>query len=198
MKTSESIIKFAEAFLNAQKAITFAAKDAENKHLKSRYADLEAVIDAIKPSLNDNGISFLQAFAPSADGKLTLKTRLIHVSGEWIEDELTMPLQQSTPQGYGSAATYSRRYALAAITGLYQADDDGETAQPSQKLDMRSDPNRPPQRKMTINAQRFSAGCDKIRIGEFTIEKMRRVYELTSQQEDALTVLAEELASQGK
>ena len=33
------------------------------------------------------------------------------------------------PQEQGSAITYGRRYALAAITGLYQTDDDGEAAQ---------------------------------------------------------------------
>lgn len=195
MKTSETITKFAEAFLKAQKAITFAAKDAENKHLKNRYADLEAVIEAIKPALNDNEIAFMQAFAPSADGRLTLKTRLIHVSGEWIEDELTMPLQQSTPQGYGSAATYSRRYALAAITGLYQADDDGQSLQPTQRLDTWSPK---PAQKMTINQQRFAAGYEKIRSGEFTIEKMRRIYDLTQEQNAALDLLAEELSSKGK
>lgn len=128
MKTSESLVKFAPAFLNAQTAITFAAKDATNPHFKSKYADLESVIDAIKKSLNDNGIMFIQSFSPSDGNRLSLTTRLMHESGEWIEDTLNMPLQKNDAQGYGSAATYSRRYALAAITGLYQADDDGTEA----------------------------------------------------------------------
>ena len=128
MKTSAEISKLAPALLKAQMAITFASKDAKNPHFKSTYADLESVIDAIKPALNQNGIMFIQSFSPSETGKLNLTTRLIHESGEWIEDELTMPLQKNDAQGYGSAATYSRRYALAAITGLYQADDDGTEA----------------------------------------------------------------------
>lgn len=137
MKTSAEISKLAPALLKAQMAITFASKDAKNPHFKSTYADLESVIDAIKPALNQNGIMFIQTFSPSETGKLNLTTRLIHESGEWIEDELTMPLQKNDAQGYGSAATYSRRYALAAITGLYQADDDGTEAvkpQPVAKL----------------------------------------------------------------
>ena len=137
MKTSAEISKLAPALLKAQMAITFASKDAKNPHFKSTYADLESVIDAIKPALNQNGIMFIQSFSPSETGKLNLTTRLIHESGEWIEDELTMPLQKNDAQGYGSAATYSRRYALAAITGLYQADDDGTEAvkpQPAAKL----------------------------------------------------------------
>lgn len=132
MKTSESISKIAPALLEAQKSITFASKDATNPHFKSKYADLETVVDAIKAPLNTNGIMFIQTFSPSPAGFLCLTTRLMHISGEWLEDTLTMPLQKNDAQGYGSAATYSRRYALAAITGLYQADDDGtEAAKPA-------------------------------------------------------------------
>jgi hypothetical protein len=125
MKTSESIAKIAVALLEAQKGITFAAKDATNPHFKNRYADLPAVVDAVKPALNEAGIVFLQSAGPSDDSKLHLTTRLVHTSGEWIEDTLVMPLTKQDPQGYGSAMTYARRYALAAITGLYQDDDDG-------------------------------------------------------------------------
>jgi hypothetical protein len=35
-------------------------------------------------------------------------------------------LPKQDPQGYGSCLTYLRRYSLAAICGLYQADDDAE------------------------------------------------------------------------
>lgn len=128
MKTSESIIKIAPALLRAQKGISFASKDATNPHFKSRYADLPAVIDAVKSALNDNGIVFLQSATDSEAGILRMTTRLIHESGEWIEDTATMPISKLDPQGFGSAMTYARRYCLAAITGLYQDDDDGNAA----------------------------------------------------------------------
>lgn len=125
MKTSETITKIAEALLTAQKAISFAAKDAKNPHFKNTYADLPAVVNAVKPALNDAGIVFIQSGSPSDDGRLHLTTRLLHSSGEFLEDTLVMPLPKQDPQGYGSAMTYARRYALAAIAGLYQDDDDG-------------------------------------------------------------------------
>lgn len=128
MKTSESIKQLSAALLKAQRSIKFAAKDAKNPHFKSTYADLPAVIDAIKPALNDAGIVFLQTFSPSETGFIAVTTRLMHETGEWIEDTATVPLPKSDPQGYGSAATYARRYSLAAITGLYQDDDDGNAA----------------------------------------------------------------------
>lgn len=128
MQTSDSIINLSKALLAAQKAITFAAKDATNPHFKSKYADLPTVIDAIKPALNAAGIVFMQMPAPSESGCIALTTRLMHESGEWIESTATCPLQKQDPQGYGSANTYLRRYALAAAVGLYQDDDDGNAA----------------------------------------------------------------------
>ena len=129
MKTSESLSKISAALLEAQRAITFASKDASNPAFKnSKYADLPSVIDAIKPALNESGIAFLQTFSPSDAGFIAVTTRLMHESGEWIEDTATIPLPKCDPQGYGSAATYGRRYSLAAITGLYQDDDDGNAA----------------------------------------------------------------------
>jgi hypothetical protein len=125
MKTSENIEKLAEALLRAQQEIRFAAKDSKNPHFKNNYADLESVIDAVKGPLNDNGIVFLQSPSPSDDGKLHLTTRLMHRSGQWMEDTAVAPLPKQDPQGFGSALTYLRRYSLSAVTGLYQSDDDG-------------------------------------------------------------------------
>lgn len=130
MKTSDSIKAIAPALVKAQAAITFAGKNAKNPHFKNNYADLTAVIDAVKPALNAEGIVFLQTASPSDDGRLHLTTRLMHSSGEWIEDTAVCPLPKQDPQGFGSAMTYLRRYSLASITGLYQDDDDGEAARP--------------------------------------------------------------------
>ena len=128
MKTSESIKHICVALLAAQRKISFAAKDSTNPHFKSKYADLPTVIDAIKPALNEAGIVFMQSASPCPTGTLALTTRLIHESGEWIEDTATLPLQKNDPQGYGSAMSYARRYSLASIIGLYQDDDDGHAA----------------------------------------------------------------------
>lgn len=126
MKTSTEITNIAKSLLEAQKKITFAAKDSTNPHYKSKYANLEGVIEAVKGPLNDNGIVFIQTFSDAAPGYIAITTRLLHVSGEWVEDTTSIPLQKNDAQGYGSSATYGRRYFLSAITGLFQADDDGE------------------------------------------------------------------------
>jgi hypothetical protein len=125
MKTSDSITKIAPALLKAQKAITFAKKDATNPHFKSKYADLSGVIEAVKGPLNEQDMFFSQMASPSEDGRLHLTTRLLHSSGEWVEDTAVCPLPKADPQGFGSALTYLKRYSLAACVGLPTEDDDG-------------------------------------------------------------------------
>ena len=128
MKTSESIKQIAEALVSAQKEIRFAVKDSTNPHYKSKYANINSVIDAVKAPLNNNNIAILQSLSPSDDNKLHLTTRLIHSSGEWIEDTAVCPIQKQDPQGLGSAISYIRRYSLSAMCAVYADDDDGQSA----------------------------------------------------------------------
>jgi hypothetical protein len=129
MKTSEHIDKIAPALLNAQKAIANAKKGSINPHFKNRYADLGSVIEAVKEHLNENSIVFIQSLTVAdTAAELALVTRLLHASGQWIEDTACTPLSKNDPQGVGSATTYLRRYSLAAICGITQEDDDGESA----------------------------------------------------------------------
>jgi len=125
---SESIQAISKALLQAQIEVDRVVKNAKNPHFKSTYADITAVIDAVKPALNNNGITFLQLPCPSENDEIRITTRLLHESGEWIDSTITIPLSKKDAQGYGSGITYARRYSLAAIMGLPQEDDDGNNA----------------------------------------------------------------------
>lgn len=130
MKQSVNIANFSKSFVAAQKLIhSGVLKNSQNETFSSSYADLGAVIDACKPSLLDFGIVVIQS--PTTTDKpneAALTTRLIHESGEWLEDTVTCQMQFLDPMGHGSAITLLRRYALAAMVGLYQKDDDGQSA----------------------------------------------------------------------
>ncbi len=125
MKTSESTKLIAAALVAAQEKIKHASKDSNNPHFKNDYASLESVIDATKVALVSNSVVVLQGM--STDGT-SLTTRLQHTSGEFIETEVKLVLSKNDMQGLGSAITYARRYALAAIMNISQADDDGNDA----------------------------------------------------------------------
>jgi ERF superfamily len=124
---SESIAKLAEALSKAQAAMDTAKKDSTNPHFKSKYADLASVWDACRKPMTDAGLSVTQVL--KGDGAdLILSTLLMHASGEWIESLIPVRPVQNTPQGMGSALTYARRYALAAILGVVADEDDDGNA----------------------------------------------------------------------
>ena len=89
-----------------------------------KYADLAAVMDVIREPLAKNGLAFTQFPITDANG-VTVLTRLMHESGEYLEASLWLPVPLKTPQGYGSSITYARRYGLSAMLGVASEDDDG-------------------------------------------------------------------------
>ena len=127
MKSSDAINELASALCNAQGQMGGAVKDSANPFFKSSYADLTSVIKAIKQPFADNGLSYTQ-FPVSNENGVGVSTRLMHVSGQWLEMEYTLPTVKKDPQASGSAITYARRYALQSIAGIPTADDDAESA----------------------------------------------------------------------
>ena len=125
---SENIAELAAALSKAQANITGALKDSANPFFKSKYADLASCWDACRKQLTDNGLSVIQTTDIVSD-TVVVRTTLAHSSGQWISGVLPVKAKDDGPQAQGSGITYARRYALAAIVGLAQIDDDAEAAQ---------------------------------------------------------------------
>ena len=128
MNQSDSITNLAIALSIVQGKLTHAIKDSNNPFFKSKYADLESVWDACRSLLSENGLAVMQFPGEYYDGTMHLTTILTHKSGEWIGQDMSVPVTKPDAQGAGSALTYMRRYALAAVVGVVQADDDGNAA----------------------------------------------------------------------
>ena len=133
MNSSPSIATLAAALVDAQKEFSPAVKAKANPAFKgSLYVDLASAIDAAQPALLKHGIAVLQgASGDVAQQSVTITTRILHSSGEWIEDALTLPAVNHTgftAQSAGSAITYARRYSYMAILGFAPEDDDGNAA----------------------------------------------------------------------
>jgi len=125
---SESITNLAKALSIVQGKLTYAKKDSANPFFKSKYADLESVWDACRDLLSANGLAVVQLPGEYFEGTMALTTIITHSSGEWISQQMSLPVTKPDAQGAGSALTYMRRYALAAVVGVVQADDDGNAA----------------------------------------------------------------------
>ena len=127
MNTSEQINDIATALSKAQSQMSGAKKDSSNPFFKSNYADLSAVMEAISKPFADNGLSFVQS--PGYDEQMiSVTTRIMHISGQWIEGVTILPPTKNDAQGYGSAITYAKRYGLQAMAGVPSVDDDGNAA----------------------------------------------------------------------
>ena len=131
MNKSDSIQHLAAALASAQAEIRGALKDSKNPHFKNDYASLESVIDAVRGPFAGRDLAYTQLLSDGGQDVL-IETVLMHKSGEWLSSAFRIPATKRDPQGYGSAVTYGRRYALAALAGLTQVDDDGEAARVEQ------------------------------------------------------------------
>ena len=128
MNKSESIKELASALSKAQGEFAGAVKDTNNPFFKSKYADLDSCVSAIKAPLSNNGLSFIQ-ISHDSQNSASIETIILHSSGEWISAGITScPVSKADAQGFGSAMTYARRYSLSSAFGIAPADDDGNAA----------------------------------------------------------------------
>lgn len=127
MERSESIKHLAAALNKAQAEMSGAKKGATNPFFKSKYADLNSVVDAVRIPFSENGLSYSQ-FPIMDENRVGVETILMHESGEFIASTLMLPTGKLDAQAAGSAITYARRYSLQAVAGIPAEDDDGNGA----------------------------------------------------------------------
>lgn len=131
MKTSETTKELFKSLLEAKKSFQAIIKDASNPFHKSKYETINAVLEAIEPSLLERGLVISQGQEIEAleYNRMVIVTRLTHAeSGEWLETKASCALSKNDAQGVGSAQTYMRRYALKSLFCLASEDDDGNEA----------------------------------------------------------------------
>lgn len=130
---SESLCNLAAAMSKFQGKLRGAKKESVNPGFGSKYSDLESVWEAIRGPLAEHGLSIIQ-LPGGGRGFMGLFTYLMHESGEYIGAEMRIASagdenkRINVAQAMGSLVSYMRRYALAAVTGLYQTDDDGNAS----------------------------------------------------------------------
>tara|TARA_R110000822_G_scaffold26529_8_gene79826 strand:- start:1440 stop:1985 length:546 start_codon:yes stop_codon:yes gene_type:complete len=181
MKTKET---FDEVLENRNKSIYYklhkakqdigaVVKGSNNPFFKSKYADLNSLIDAVEPILLKYDLVLLQ---PILDGCVC--TQVIDIeNGQRIESRLELP-NIVDPQKKLSTITYYRRGTLQSLLCLQAVDDDGNhAAQPE------------PKPKNALNDKDFDTCIKLIEEGKATKEKVSSQYELTDVQINTLNEL---------
>ena len=114
--------------LEFQMKVSSISKDSENPFFKSKYFDINKLLEIIKPVLNEMEVVILQPL-DNINGRPALTTVLYDTkeSKQLYNSTITLP-DLTDPQKMGSAITYYRRYSLQSLLGLEAEDDDGNLA----------------------------------------------------------------------
>ncbi len=133
MNTENFTAELFSALAEAQAELENATKNSANPHFKSKYADLAEVLNTVRPVLAKHKIAVFQS--TGFDGSMvSVETVLAHgPSGGFVSSCASCVPAKTDAQGVGAATTYLRRYALAAMCGVAQEDDDGNAASHGQK-----------------------------------------------------------------
>ena len=176
---------------NAKQAFTadLAAMQAElplvgksgEGHNKAKYARLEDINEAIRPTLQKYG--FAVTFrTKQADKTLTVTAILSHRMGHSEETDLILPLDTSgsknAVQAVGSTISYGKRYALCLLLNISTGDDtDGNLPPPPPPL---------PAEKPFITNDGLNKSMAKIKTGELTIQRLKDNRQFTPDQQAAI------------
>jgi hypothetical protein len=173
MSTSTIINEIGAALVKAQGLIENPTKSVKNDFFKSKYADLAGVIDVVRPAFTEAGIAIVQSPFTREDGKIGVCTTIVHTSGQWMSNEVSMavdPNAKNPAQAAGSLITYLRRYSLSAFANVAQEDDDGNSLKVSDK----------PVRKSLVQEKEVSIVVDLLQKTKTDIGKVLLHFKINS------------------
>lgn len=129
-----------DKLLQFQQEVGIVLKDSTNPFFKSKYADINSLLEVIKPTLNKLGLVINQPLT-NIDGKPALKT-ILRDADKIIYDDIVPLIELQDPQKFGAVITYFRRYALQSLLCLQAEDDDGNSIS---KKPIKTEPAETPQ-----------------------------------------------------
>ena len=161
--------------LEVQKEVGAISKDSKNPFFKSKYFDINQLIEHVQPVLNDKGLLLTQ---PIRDNVVYSVINEVD-SNDFVQSSLILP-ELNDPQKIGSCITYYRRYTLASLLGLQAEDDDANLA---------SKKTYKPVKKLEMTPEIYQKSVDAVKEGKVTIEQIKAKYDLSETREKALKEL---------
>lgn len=157
----------------AKQEIGKITKSSDNPFFKSKYADLNTILEVVEPILHKYDLLLLQPIKDNNVYSIVIDIN----TGKKIESCIGLP-SVSDPQKLGGCVSYFRRYTLQSLLSLSMQDDDANEI--TQHV------------KKTFPQDRFQAGLNKVQSGELTAAQFTEAlkgYELTELQTKAIMLL---------
>ena len=130
--TSEKTQEIIKAIVKTQLEITPPVKDKVNPRFKTAYSSLDSIYASVRMPLAKNGLTLSLSVELVRETQHVLRTTIFHVNGESMSNIIPLFIENLNSQGFASALTYARRYAICSLLGLpSDEDDDGEASQPA-------------------------------------------------------------------
>jgi len=156
-----------------QQEIGTISKDTSNPFYKSKYFDINSLINQLQPLLKKYKLLLLQPIEEDL-----VYSKLICIDGTGaVLSALKLP-EINDPQKLGSAITYYRRYTLASLLGLQAVDDDANVASGVVE----------DKKWLNENTPEFSKAIEFIK-GGGSIEAIKSKYKVSKKVEDVLSKL---------
>ena len=155
MRTSNEIKNISAALVKVTAEVRNATKSSNGYGYK--YAPLDEILNIVRPIIAKHGLTIIQSQSFEKEGGfVTVKTLLLHSSGEFIETTAECPFENlkgmNSYQSLGSAITYLRRYAISSMFGIASEEDtDANPQQPQKKQTLTQ---KAPQPQQTQNSQK--------------------------------------------
>lgn len=163
-----------------------------------QYASLDNILDKVRPILAKNGLSITQL----TDSSGSLTTLLLHKSGQYIGSNIKITgakLRDSgagsdgtSPQEYGSAITYMRRYSVTSLLGLSTEDDeDGNLASGNT-----AEKYTAPTKWLNQNTPEWEQAVTDLKYSNKTLADIKKEWKVNKQCEEILGKIKPEAAPQ--
>lgn len=171
------------ADLAAMQAELPLVSKAGEGHNRARYAKLEDINEAIRPTLQKYGFAVTFRVKQS-DKSATVTAILSHKLGHSEETDLVLPLDTSgsknAVQAVGSTVSYGKRYALCALLNISTGDDTDGNIHQQQKQESA------PREKLPISDSKLADVVNRIKSGEATIGRLLNNHTLTDGQKSVI------------
>ena len=146
---SADVSELMTALAKAQGAIGDITRDrvvtvrSQKGSYQFKYATLSNIIKGIKKALSDNGIAYTQVLTWHREDRLYYLTTNLHCKNQFISSVTPLISSGHGNQEFGSALTYMKRYALAALVGVAaDEDDDGNIADDGNEVQAMQEPGK--------------------------------------------------------